>query len=156
MEFCKLMLFDSPARLRRSKFNWNFENLFFLIRLCLDGKSLLISTTIIPMNKIFSIYWVQYLMAKWLWSEIITIKILVLLKLVSMLSIWYLHMQCNIICDESIMESSTRWTFISAHTSLDNKEVLTYLEQAWNRTGNTGGRARQPSPLPTLPTNARF
>lgn len=40
----------------------------------------------------------------------------------------------HIICD-AIIESSTRWTFISARTSLDNKEVLTYLEQAWNRTG---------------------
>lgn len=39
------------------------------------------------------------------------------------------------------METSIRWTFISARTSLDNKEVLTYLEQAWNRTGRPANMA---------------
>lgn len=44
----------------------------------------------------------------------------------------YLYASRNTVYNKRCVdnEATTRWTFISARTSLHNKEVLTYLEQA--------------------------
>lgn len=47
-----------------------------------------------------------------------------------------MQMQYNMRCVDNGVVYSMDFHF--PRTSLDNKEVLTYLEQAWNRTGNTG------------------